>query len=148
MASQRPSRSTLDVLAYFLTSPTDAVYGLEIIKATGYRAGTVYPILERFENCGWLEAEWEDVVPKVVGRPRRRNYRLTSEGVRCALLELEQCSRWLGAALEALERTDPAVRAAALSYEEARWAALWRASMADEIEAARAAARASIQTDV
>lgn len=49
--------------------------------------------------------------------------------------------------LEELERTDPAVRAAAQSYDEQRWSILWRASMAGEIEEARAAARQRVQTD-
>lgn len=56
--------------------------------------------------------------------------------------------RGLQRQLEELERTDPAVRAAARSYDDMRRTSLWRASMADEIEAARADARASIQTGV
>ncbi len=34
--------------------------GLQIVKDTGKKPGTVYPILERLEAAGWVQGgEWE-----------------------------------------------------------------------------------------
>jgi PadR family transcriptional regulator PadR len=92
MGEPRLSRSTLDVLAYFVETKGKHIHGLELIKGTGYKSGTIYPILERLEIAGWLEAEWENVDPSVEKRPRRRNYRLTGEGERCAVAELSNAA--------------------------------------------------------
>ncbi len=59
-------------------------YGLEIIDATGLPPGTIYPILARLERAGWLDSEWETVDEHLAGRPRRRYYRLTADGVAVA----------------------------------------------------------------
>lgn len=71
---------TLKVLGQFLDRPTDSLSGIEICRLTGLASGTLYPILFRLEEAGWLESEWEEVVPAQVKRPRRRLYRLTSLG--------------------------------------------------------------------
>jgi DNA-binding PadR family transcriptional regulator len=56
-------------------------YGFQIIDVTGLRAGTVYPILRRFEAEGWVRSSWERVTrARAEGRPPRRNYRLTAAG--------------------------------------------------------------------
>ena len=58
-------------------------FGLDIMEATGLPSGTVYPTLARMESRAYVESEWEDVdEAKAAGRPRRRYYHLTSEGVR------------------------------------------------------------------
>lgn len=99
MTGPKMSRSTLEVLAFFVGQRGKATHGLEVIKATGYKSGTIYPILERLESAGWIEAQWEDVDPAVEKRPRRRNYRLTGEGAQCAVAELEKLSRRLNVGL-------------------------------------------------
>jgi DNA-binding PadR family transcriptional regulator len=35
----------------------------------------------RLERAGWVRSRWEDVDPVIEGRPNRRYYRLTAEGV-------------------------------------------------------------------
>jgi len=56
-------------------------YGLELCELLGLASGTVYPILARLEQVGWVESWWEDPgVHAAAGRPRRRLYRLTSDG--------------------------------------------------------------------
>jgi DNA-binding PadR family transcriptional regulator len=61
---------------------TGGVFGLEIIKATDFRGGTVYPILAELEKLGWVVGEWEDAeLAAEQRRPRRRYYRLTGEGL-------------------------------------------------------------------
>jgi DNA-binding PadR family transcriptional regulator len=54
----------------------------------GVLSGTVYPLLRRLEDKGWLSSRWEDVDPAAAGRPRRRLYRLTGEGEAAARAEL------------------------------------------------------------
>ena len=48
--------------------------------------GTVYPVLRRLDEAGYLSGEWSEV-----GGRRRRTYRITSSG-RAALIE--QRSMW------------------------------------------------------
>jgi PadR family transcriptional regulator PadR len=71
---------TLKVIGQFFENPTDPLFGSEISRSTGLASGTLYPILFRLEEAGWLESEWEEVVPAVVKRPRRRLYRMTGLG--------------------------------------------------------------------
>jgi hypothetical protein len=52
--------------------------------AAGLPSGTVHPILARLETVGWLESRWEEIDPRVEGRPARRYYRLTSDGMELA----------------------------------------------------------------
>jgi PadR family transcriptional regulator, regulatory protein PadR len=60
-------------------------YGLEILQAlasTGLEVneGTLYPLLNRMQQNGWLESEWQ--TPETSGHPRRF-YRLQGD---CKLL--------------------------------------------------------------
>lgn len=71
---------TLDVLSAMLDDPYQEWYGLELANASGLKTGTIYPALARLEQSGWVSSYWEEVDPSVVGRPRRRLYRLTGEG--------------------------------------------------------------------
>lgn len=72
-----PTRAVLEV---FLGDPDAQRYGLEIGAHAGLPSGTVHPILARLEGHAWLDSGWEDVDPSLVGRPRRRFYRLTAAG--------------------------------------------------------------------
>ena len=71
---------TLKVLGEFCHQPTGRFSGVEISRSTGLASGTLYPILFRLEEAGWLESEWEEVVPSQVKRPRRRLYCVTALG--------------------------------------------------------------------
>src|SRR5437868_5377465 len=56
-------------------------YGFEIMDATGLPSGTVYPILSRLEDCGYLKSKWEDArVARREKRPPRKSYEITGEG--------------------------------------------------------------------
>lgn len=72
------------VLRALLEHPTHEVYGLEIGAAAGLASGTIHPILARLEALGWIESRWEDIDPAREGRPRRRYYRLSSDGAASA----------------------------------------------------------------
>jgi PadR family transcriptional regulator PadR len=81
MASNiRLSRPALKMLKFFIEKPLEGKSGAEISRALGISSGTLYPLLARFENVGWLTSEWEFVDPVEVGRPRRRFYKLTAVG--------------------------------------------------------------------
>lgn len=69
------------ILAEFLKDPDGEMYGFELAARTTLRTGTVYPILARLQEAGWLTSEWESE-RKVSrpSRPSRRYYHLTSEG--------------------------------------------------------------------
>jgi len=72
----RTSPQTVVVLDELLRQP--ARYGYDLMKATGLAAGTLYPILARLTDHGWLAAEWAE--PQAAGRPPRHHYKLTPDG--------------------------------------------------------------------
>jgi PadR family transcriptional regulator len=84
MKYPRMTEPTQRLLREFLNDPTAEKYGLEICKAVGYPAGTVHPLLYKFEELGWLESRFEEIDPSEAGRPRRRYYRLTPDGAEFA----------------------------------------------------------------
>ncbi|MDA7946061.1 MAG: PadR family transcriptional regulator [Hyphomicrobiaceae bacterium] len=86
------SSKGLQVLSLFLSDVRQERSGAEISKQLKIGSGTLYPLLARFEACGWLESEWEDIDASEVGRPRRRNYRLTGLGQHAAMDELSKLS--------------------------------------------------------
>jgi PadR family transcriptional regulator PadR len=77
----RITTPALVVLAVMLDG--ERWHGLRVMAATGMRGGTVYPVLARFEQAGWVTSAWEDKTDPAekhdVGAPRRY-YRLTPAG--------------------------------------------------------------------
>jgi DNA-binding PadR family transcriptional regulator len=80
----RITAPTLKVLRAFMTRPDDGLSGADIGRQTKLGSGTLYPILLRLEQAGWLDSHWEDETPQVLERPRRRFYRLTGLGAKKA----------------------------------------------------------------
>jgi PadR family transcriptional regulator, regulatory protein PadR len=80
----RLSAQTLKVLATLMSDAQDEVSGAQICRATNLASGTIYPILIRLEEAGWLESRWETENPRELGRPRRRLYKITGVGSRKA----------------------------------------------------------------
>lgn len=76
--SRRPSSQTIGVLAALAERPRQWRYGYELGQELGLRSGSLYPILMRLSDRGWLEAQWETGAPP--GRPPRHLYRLTPSG--------------------------------------------------------------------
>jgi PadR family transcriptional regulator len=72
------------VLRAMLADPAHEMYGLQICTQAGLPSGTIHPILARLEGLGWLESRWEDIDAHEQGRPRRRYYRLTTDGAELA----------------------------------------------------------------
>jgi DNA-binding PadR family transcriptional regulator len=80
--SIRLTAQTVAVIKAVLKRHGKGVSGAEIAKDTRLASGSLYPILTRLEKAGWLSSEWETGNPAVLGRPRRRFYRVTALGQR------------------------------------------------------------------
>jgi PadR family transcriptional regulator, regulatory protein PadR len=78
--SVRVTVTVARVLGLFLDEPDTPRYGLELMKATGFRSGTLYPVLAKLERAGWVRSQRESIDPAAEGRPPRRYYQLTGEG--------------------------------------------------------------------
>ena len=85
----RMTLQTQMVLRQALVEPGREWYGLEMVLATGLPTGTVYPIIARLAQAGWIVSRWENPGEHAAeGRPRRRYYRITTEGAESARLAL------------------------------------------------------------
>jgi PadR family transcriptional regulator, regulatory protein PadR len=78
----RLTRQTLRVLGALTSGQIRELSGAEIAKISKLSSGTLYPILYRLEEVGWLDSRWEIGDPAALGRPRRRYYRITGEGAK------------------------------------------------------------------
>jgi len=79
MASEigRVTAVTLAVLRA-LAAPPDQRHGYAIAQNARCKLGSVYPVLDRLTEAGWITAHWED--SPYPGRPRRRVYSFTGRG--------------------------------------------------------------------
>lgn len=102
----RVTAGVAKVLAAFLDDPAADRYGLDLMRATDMPSGTLYPILARLRDAGWVSAEWEQPDPDA-SRPARRYYRLTPEGVEVARERVAALTRKLGAAPGGRRRVAP-----------------------------------------
>jgi DNA-binding PadR family transcriptional regulator len=75
-----------------ITDPTAPRYGYDLMKAARLPSGTLYPMLARLQEEGLVHSEWEAQRQDAGGRPPRKYYRLTGEGLRVARLELAQAA--------------------------------------------------------
>ncbi|MFD5597303.1 PadR family transcriptional regulator [Streptomyces griseorubiginosus] len=82
------------VLRALLEDPAKQRYGLELCELAALPSGTIYPILARLEQVGWVHSSWEDpAVHDQVGRPRRRCYQITEDGAEQARTALAHAYR-------------------------------------------------------
>ena len=102
MVRPKMTLQTQLVLRAMLENPTHELYGLQISQAAGLATGTIHPILARLEGLGWLESRWEDINPAEEGRPRRRYYRLSSDGAERARRALAEARTPLAGLLPGL----------------------------------------------
>lgn len=80
------------VLKIFLQDPTVSRYGFELMRLTGLASGSLYPMLARLEEAGWLTRGREDIDPREKGRPPRLNYTITGAAASAARLQLAELS--------------------------------------------------------
>lgn len=86
--TRRPSRQMLLLLTEMSLATSDWRHGYDLMKATGLRSGTLYPLLMRMTEQRLVEAEWLE--PAQPGRPPRHAYRLTSKGLAFARSAIEE----------------------------------------------------------
>jgi len=88
MDDVRITLAVLHVLRQFTEDVTKPRYGYDLMRATGYPSGKLYPILGRLDRAGWLSRQREDIDPAEAGRPARYTYVLTEGGATRARQEL------------------------------------------------------------
>ncbi len=93
MAAPRMTLQVQMVVRELLDAGEAERYGLQLCGATGLASGTVYPIIARLEQAGWLDS-WMEDHPAVKGRPPRRYYRLNRDGAEMARLALARSYRF------------------------------------------------------
>jgi PadR family transcriptional regulator, regulatory protein PadR len=93
VAEIRFTHNVAVLLQAFLTDAAEPRYGYDLMRATGFASGKLYPMLAKLEAAGWLETEMEQIDPTAAGRPPRRWYRLSEDGMaagRQKIAELRQ----------------------------------------------------------
>jgi PadR family transcriptional regulator PadR len=80
MSEPKITSQVMRVLQTFVDAGHTELTGANIHERTGILSGTLYPILIRFRDAGWVKDRWEDDDPAELGRPKRRYYRLTAAG--------------------------------------------------------------------
>ncbi len=80
------------VLKIFLQDPSKSRYGFEIMRLTGLASGSLYPMLARLEEAGWLTRGKENIDPHAKGRPARLHYTITGAAAAASRLQLAELS--------------------------------------------------------
>lgn len=78
MKQRRHSAATVAVLLTLLEQ-TGEVHGYGLTTGTGLVSGSLYPILARLESRNLVSSRWDP--GPVAGRPARKLYQLTEDGV-------------------------------------------------------------------
>lgn len=88
--ARRPSDKTMQILRLFMAEPGRWHYGYDLTKHLSIPSGTLYPILMRLSDRGYLETKW--VESEIRGRPPRHMYRLTEDGSVWSATEMARAS--------------------------------------------------------
>ena len=96
------SDQTLALLATLTEQPRNWRHGYDLSSETGLKSGTLYPILMRLSDRGFLDSKWAP--HERTGRPPRHMYRLTAQGIAFAR---EQLSAGLPMIEAAVSRRNP-----------------------------------------
>ena len=83
---RKPSAQTLSLLGALLQQPRTWCHGYDLCIATRIKSGTLYPILLRLSDRGFLEHKWQE--SRESGRPPRHVYRLTAGGIAYARVQI------------------------------------------------------------
>lgn len=69
------------VLRALLEDLSTPRYGYELIRMTGLKSGSLYPIIARLEDDGLIVSERETRSPRELGRPIRRYISIPPESI-------------------------------------------------------------------
>jgi DNA-binding PadR family transcriptional regulator len=86
---RRLSSQALSVLEALAGHSPEWLYGLKLSEWTRLKSGSLYPILIRLADRGFVESRW--IEPSTAGRPPRHAYRILPQGLG-ALAAAEQAS--------------------------------------------------------
>ena len=86
---RRASGQTLKLLRVLMDAPRKWHHGYELSKDTGLPSGTLYPILMRLSDRGYLDHKWMESPD--AGVPPRHAYRLTAQGIAYAKDQFALC---------------------------------------------------------
>lgn len=75
--TRRPSSATIKILNSLADAP-DGLHGYALMQSAALASGTLYPILKRLTDRGWLEKQWK--LEEADDGPPRRIYILTALG--------------------------------------------------------------------
>jgi len=73
-----------------MSSPLEELSGADVARIAKLGSGTLYPILFRLDEANWVKSRWEAGDPRLLGRPRRRYYRVTPLGAKSALAAMNE----------------------------------------------------------
>jgi DNA-binding PadR family transcriptional regulator len=77
--TRRASGQTLNLLHCLMQQPRGWHHGYELAQRARLLSGTLYPILMRLSDRGFLDHKW--LPSSEAGKPPRHVYRLTARGV-------------------------------------------------------------------
>jgi DNA-binding PadR family transcriptional regulator len=78
----RVTKPTLAILGA-IAEHEQPIWGLALAKQVGLATGTVYPILDRLTDLGWVSFSWD--TDESAKGPRRKFYSMTTEAREAAL---------------------------------------------------------------
>jgi PadR family transcriptional regulator, regulatory protein PadR len=93
---RKMSMQTFRVLQALAQRPGVPMCGADFIKDLNISSGTVYPILLRLEADGLVKSKWETEDSSELGRPRRRLYEITGDGISALQKMLGELSQYSG----------------------------------------------------
>jgi DNA-binding MarR family transcriptional regulator len=88
---------TLLLLRALMMPPGREMYGMEIMRAFSLGGGTVYPLLRKALDAGWITGRAEEDRPADAYRPPRCYYKITPAGEEAARQAIEEEERLLAA---------------------------------------------------
>lgn len=77
----KATHSLVQVSTALMDDPQGRHWGYDLSRRSGVRSGVLYPILHRMLEEEWLADGWEDATEVKEGRPARRYYVLTEQGI-------------------------------------------------------------------
>jgi len=77
--ARKPSQPALRLLAAFMERPRAWRYGYDLARELELKSGTLYPLLIRLSDQGFLESDWKPSDSR--GNPPRHMYRLSPKGI-------------------------------------------------------------------
>jgi len=92
----RKTRALIAVALALMEDPTGRHWGYDLSRRAQVASGSLYPLLTRLLEEGWVKDGWDDH-RTVSGRPPRRYYTLTEKGLRelgAVIASAEQDRRW------------------------------------------------------